>query len=411
MKIKHYTFLFLWTFILSGCGISQSSSSIKINDSWVNISSPWLDIKVGDSGVSIGTSGASLLVWENGIELTGEALSQWEGIYTREISDTNCDTQYEGLLKKYGNTYEGCFLGYPDIQNCSASSTEKWKVNVAIIFDTSGSMGKKIGDERMIDIAKEKLSEYISNLGSDVNWGIILYGHKWDSTDGEKSNSCNWVDLLWELGSDKTKLLSDIASLEPRGWTPIDRSLQTAEIFLKNLSSSNDKNIILLISDGKETCDGDPVGRAKTIASSPNMYIDVIWFNVTGSAQEELINIAKNGNWKYSDVRSKLDFENVFSANRNFLNALSCSASRASLHIQAAMERKNTYYSCLYTLKEEEVKIITQASSFCKEPILNRLQKRSEQYSRELEEIDQMSERLLDSFDDNIQKIESSFEF
>jgi len=45
---------------------------------------------------------------------------------------------------------------------------------------------------------------------------------------------------------------------------------------LKKISSSNDKNIILLISDGKETCDGDPIGRAKKIALSPNMYIDVI---------------------------------------------------------------------------------------------------------------------------------------
>jgi len=61
-------------------------------------------------------------------------------------------------------------------------------------------------------------------------------------------------------------------------------------------------------------------------------------------------------------------------------------------------------------LKEEEVKIITQASPSCKEPILNYLQKRDEQYTDELEKIDQMSEKLLDSFDDNIQKIESSFE-
>jgi len=30
-------------------------------------------------------------------------------------------------------------------------------------------MGAKIGDERMIDIAKEKLSEYVSNLDDDVN--------------------------------------------------------------------------------------------------------------------------------------------------------------------------------------------------------------------------------------------------
>jgi hypothetical protein len=124
-----------------------------------------------------------------------------------------------------------------------------------------------------------------------------------------------------------------------------------------------------------------------------------------------LINIAKNGNGKYSDVRSRLDFESVFAANKNFLTALSCSASKASLHIQAAIERKNTYYSCLYMLKEEEVKIITNSTVSCKDSIMDRLEKRSEQYTAEIEKIDQISEKLLESFDDNIEKIESSFDF
>lgn len=409
--MKFITFITIGSLLLlSGCTI-QSPSSIKIDESWVSVKAPWVNIEVGDSGVSIDASGSSLRVWPDGIELTGEALSQWVWLYSREINDVNCDTQYDGLLKTYGNNYDGCFSTYPDIPECSKDWSEKGKINIAVIFDTSGSMWAKIGEERMIDIAKEKLSEYISNLDTDVSWGIILYGHKWNSTDAEKSNSCNGVELLWELGSDRSKLLSDIASLEPRGWTPIDRSLQTAETFLKNLSSPNDKNIILLISDGKETCDGDPVGRAKSIASTPNMYIDVIGFNVTGWAQEELINIAKNGNGKYSDVRSRLDFESVFAANKNFLTAMSCSASKASLHIQAAIERKNTYYSCLYMLKEEEVKIITNSTVSCKDSIMDRLEKRSDQYTAEIEKIDQISEKLLESFDENINKIENSFEF
>ena len=93
---------------------------------------------IDDSGVSVDMSGSSVSISEKSEEITGEAYSQRGELVN--IDETNCSLQYEALLKKYGNTYDGCFAHYPIVDSCVPSTTEKARVNIAIIFDTSGSM-------------------------------------------------------------------------------------------------------------------------------------------------------------------------------------------------------------------------------------------------------------------------------
>ncbi|USN59378.1 MAG: VWA domain-containing protein [Candidatus Peribacteria bacterium] len=92
-----------------------------------------------------------------------------------------------------------------------------------------------------------------------------------------------------------TQLLVKINQLTANGWTPITDSLIKAKEIIKKHALETDKNIILLISDGKETCGSDPVEEALNISKDlKNTYIDVIGFNVTGDTQKQLIDIAKN---------------------------------------------------------------------------------------------------------------------
>lgn len=408
MKISSFIVGILCICILWSCDTNISQSSVKIDGNNVSVKTPWASVEITESGISVGTSGTSVNLSAWWVEITGEWRSQGEWEF--DIDTSSCDLQYENLLKKYGNTYDGCFVDYPSIGTCIPIKNQKPRINIAIIFDTSGSMGTKIGSETMIDIAKEKVSGYINSLESDVAWGVIIYGQDWDGSDAGKEASCKGIKLLGEFKEGKEKIISNIKSLKPNGWTPIDSSLKFAESFLRKNAKPNDRNIILLISDGKETCDGNPIATAKDITSTVGMYIDVIWFNVQWWAQQELINIAKSGNGKYTDVRSRADFDAVFFANKNFLNNLSCGASKASLQLQAAVERKNRYYSCMYMLKEEEVKIMSNASETCKSTLQEKLESRFEITSRKLEKIDEASETLLENFDKNIETLEDSFQ-
>lgn len=132
------------------------------------------------------------------------------------------------------------------------------KTRILFIFDCSGSMlAKWDGNQLRIDAAKRILSELVDSLKKEKNLelGLRVYGHQFD----KKYNNCQ--DSKLEVGfapNNHDLLKKKIASLQPKGNTPIAYSLeQTAKDFPTALDH-NVKNIVLLITDGLESCKGDP---------------------------------------------------------------------------------------------------------------------------------------------------------
>ena len=70
------------------------------------------------------------------------------------------------------------------------------------------------------------------------------------------------------------------------------------------------------MSDGIETCDGDPVAAAKKVkADNTNVNINIIGFDVDSEADEQLKNVAEAGGGEYSSVKTKQqlsEIENVW---------------------------------------------------------------------------------------------------
>lgn len=146
------------------------------------------------------------------------------------------------------------------LSNAQSSNPSKIvkKTRILFIFDCSGSMlAKWDGNELRIDAAKRILSELVDSLKKETNLELALrvYGHQYD----KKYSNCQ--DSKLEVGfsaNNHNVLKQKIASLQPRGNTPIAYSLeQTAKDF-PSPSNSTVKNVILLITDGLESCKGDP---------------------------------------------------------------------------------------------------------------------------------------------------------
>ncbi|MEV4576669.1 hypothetical protein AB0K16_25815 [Nonomuraea jabiensis] len=77
-----------------------------------------------------------------------------------------------------------------------------------------------------------------------------------------------------------------VARLRPKGDTPIAYALKQAA---KDFSSDGTKTI-LLVSDGEETCGGDPVATARAFAEKGvDVQVDVIGFRVKDAARTELV--------------------------------------------------------------------------------------------------------------------------
>jgi Mg-chelatase subunit ChlD len=175
-------------------------------------------------------------------------------------------------------------------------------INVELILDVSGSMAQVLDTgETRIDAAKRVLNEVIAAIPErkGVSVGLRIYGHEGDNTEAGKDVSCNASEPVVPVkGVNKDELNTEIEALQPTGWTPIALSLQRAA---KDFPKASDTvtNAIVLVTDGLETCGGDPAKAAATLRSgSTKVSTNVIGFALTGDEQQTLASIAEKGDGK-----------------------------------------------------------------------------------------------------------------
>ncbi len=168
--------------------------------------------------------------------------------------------------------------------------------NTIFIFDASGSMWGQVEGTAKIQIAKEVLTGLIQDLPEGINAGLVAYGHR-------KKGDCNDVEELVPLGVlNKEKMIKKIHAINPKGKTPITLSVQkTAE----KLKTVGEETTIILVSDGKETCTGDPCELVKQLkASGIKFTMYVIGFDVTKEEKVQLECMATAGGGLYYEAKN-----------------------------------------------------------------------------------------------------------
>ncbi|MDQ3412011.1 MAG: VWA domain-containing protein [Chloroflexota bacterium] len=171
-------------------------------------------------------------------------------------------------------------------------------VNVELILDLSGSMARDIGggETRMI-AAKRVLNDVIDALPETegVNVGFRIYGHEGDNTNAGRAESCESTELVVPIaGVDKPALRAQVDAAEPIGWTPLAISLEEAAGDFP--TDPDESNNIVLVTDGEETCGGDPCEAAGAIrAGETRVRSHVIGFALTDEQSELVGCIAEEG--------------------------------------------------------------------------------------------------------------------
>jgi hypothetical protein len=169
--------------------------------------------------------------------------------------------------------------------------------NIEIILDASGSMLAKIDDRRKIDIAHESLAGLIKQLPDTTNVALRTYGHR-------RSQDCNDIELIAPPGPlDRAALIDRINTINPaqEGRTPIGLSLEQVVTDMKDVRGDI---LVVLVSDGDETCESDPAQiAAKLHATNPRLIVSVIGFNVGPEEwKTRLSAIAQSGGGTYFDA-------------------------------------------------------------------------------------------------------------
>jgi len=129
------------------------------------------------------------------------------------------------------------------------------KTRILFVFDASNSMAGVWDSNKKIDVAKDMLIKLIDSLQtiSNVETALRVYGFQ----SYVPPQDCNDTKLVVPFSKDnKYQIISFLNNVEPRGTTPIARSLELAANDFPDCP--NCRNIIILITDGIEACDGDP---------------------------------------------------------------------------------------------------------------------------------------------------------
>ena len=182
----------------------------------------------------------------------------------------------------------------------TSASPNRTAGNMMFILDASGSMWGQVEGTAKIAIAKEVLGSLIGELPDGASVGLVVYGHR-------RKGDCDDVEELVPLGPlDKKKMIARIQALSPKGKTPISRSVRlTAD----RLESLEEETTIILVSDGKETCDPDPCGLVRDLkAAGIRFVMHVIGFDVTEEEREQLACMARAGGGEYYTAANAGEF-------------------------------------------------------------------------------------------------------
>jgi peptidyl-tRNA hydrolase len=177
-------------------------------------------------------------------------------------------------------------------------------VTIEIILDTSGSMLAGMPDgQRRIDVARRVLTDLVmTELPAGVPVSLRVFGNTPDSCD---------TSLLVPVSPlDPAAMATTIQSIEPVNLvkTPLGASLEQVA---NDLAGVSGPKIVVLVTDGEETCDGDPAMAIQNLAAQGvDVQINIVGFALDDDAlRAQFDEWARLGNGTYFDATNSEELD------------------------------------------------------------------------------------------------------
>src|SRR5262249_25052485 len=205
--------------------------------------------------------------------------------------------QYHSLARYRGAAMHKAFVSLIVALVAFLTPTSSRAQNVLFIIDFSGSMNEKAGDRSKVDIAKEVFRNTVRELPPTTKVGLMLYGHR-------RAKDCRDIELVADLGKQSAQSLADrVDKTQAKGETPIAAALlQSVPVFL---GREGQNNSIVLITDGREECNGDPCSAAELLGTvGLDVKAHVVGFRLTATQRAAVECISKISGGRYFDAQN-----------------------------------------------------------------------------------------------------------
>lgn len=152
---------------------------------------------------------------------------------------------------------------------------------LAMVLDASGSMEKPLAGRSRMQVAREALGELIRrDLPAGIDVSLRVFGHK-------EARSCR-TDLELPLALlDREALVAKVESVTPQplSKTPLGASLAAVA---QDLAGATGPRMVVLVTDGEETCDGDPAAAIRALAGAGvATRVNIVGFAIEDAATKQ----------------------------------------------------------------------------------------------------------------------------
>jgi len=198
-----------------------------------------------------------------------------------------------------------------------------------VLIDGSGSMNARLDGQSKLDLARQAARTFIDTLPPDVEVSVIAFGQQGDNSPAGKARSCSAIDTLMPMTADHDALTQALNRTRAVGWTPLAKAMATAEAGFAQ-SSRPGEQVIYVVSDGEETCGGDPVATAHRINQGrTRAIVNIIGFGLPRHEAASLQSVASAGGGSFVNLQTKQAFDQTMAAVRE-ANRQAANAVRAS---------------------------------------------------------------------------------
>ncbi|MBX3030149.1 MAG: VWA domain-containing protein [Chloroflexi bacterium] len=174
-------------------------------------------------------------------------------------------------------------------------------VAIGLVLDTSGSMLEDFEGDRRIDVAKRVLRQLVTeDLAPGTPVALRVFRRA--------ARSCD-TQLAVPLGPlDPGSMAETIGGLRllRNASTPLAKSIARVR---RDLADATGHRVVVIVSDGRETCGGDPVREVRRlVADGMDVTVNVVGLDLDRRSRTSLRRLATVGAGTYFDARDPEQF-------------------------------------------------------------------------------------------------------
>ena len=166
---------------------------------------------------------------------------------------------------KYNKIYFFALFLLVAVNSYSQIKSTQKPSRVLFIIDASGSMNGKWKETTKMEMAKKILTHLSDSLSREnIPFAVRVFGHQKDKSFVDCKDTK--LELAFSPNNQKN-LASTLSRIQPKGYSPIALSLESAVNDFP-LTKTEQRSVIILISDGFENCEGDACDASRKLQSA-----------------------------------------------------------------------------------------------------------------------------------------------